>query len=99
GLRLDGRADGTIRLAALDLEKSRADFTGSQLRLRDIVVTRESGRSRPWWMALDVASGTLVTSKSGVFRARLTATAKDARPLYRLLNTGLPHWAEGMLEL
>lgn len=99
GLRLDGRADGSMRLAALDLHENRADFDGSRLRLRDIVVTKTDGRSRPWWMSLDVARGRLATAVPRVFRSRITATARDARPLYRLLNTGLPHWAEGMLEL
>jgi len=99
GLRLDGRADGSMRLAALDLHEARADFDGSRLRLRDITVTRDGGRSRPWWMSLNVGAGRLGTDPPRVFRARLNATARDARPLYRLLNTGLPHWAEGMLEL
>src|SRR4029078_9560623 len=72
---------------------------GSRLRLRDITVTRDGGRSRPWWMSLSVGAGRLSTDPPRVFRARVKATARDARPLYRLLNTGLPHWAEGMLEL
>lgn len=99
GLRLDGRADGTMRLAFLDLEKGQADFAGSRLRVHDVVVTKDSGRSRPWWMALDLGTGRLSLDPPRVFRSRMTATARDARPLYRLLNTGLPHWAEGMLDI
>ena len=99
GLRLDGHADGSMRLSALDLMEGHADFDGSRLRMRNVVVTKDNGQSRPWWMSLDIGSGRLGTDVPRVFRSRITATARDARPLYRLLNTGLPHWAEGILEL
>lgn len=96
---MTGEADGQIRLARLDLESGLADFTGSHLDVRDVLVKRGDEEPWPWWGRLELGAGDLRTGPPRVLYAHLELRAQNARPLYRLLNAQLPPWAEWLLKM
>ena len=96
---LTGEAEGQLLLASLDLEKGFADFSGSRLEVRNVLVKRGSEEPWLWWGRLDLVEGDLRTGPPRILYAHVTAHAQDARPLYRLLNAQLPPWAERLLTM
>jgi hypothetical protein len=96
---MTGEAEGQLRLARLDLNSGLADFSGSHLDVRNVLVKRGGEAPWPWWGALEVAAGDLRTGPPRVFYAHLELRAHDARPLYRLMNAQLPAWAESLLKM
>lgn len=96
---MKGDAEGLLRLAALDLEKGFADFSGSRLEVRNVLVQRGDETPWLWWGRLDLMAGDLRTGPPRILYGHIAVHAQDARPLYRLLNTELPPWAERLLTM
>jgi len=96
---MTGEAEGQLRLARLDLESGLADFAGSHLEVRDVLVKRGNETPWPWWGRLELVAGDLRTGPQRVLYAHVDLRAQNARPLYRLLNANLPPWAEWLLKM
>jgi len=96
---MTGEAEGRLRLAHFDFNGGLADFTGSHLGVRNVLVKRGGETPWPWWGNLDIATGDLRTGPPRVFYGHLDLHAQDARPLYRLMNAQIPAWAESLLRM
>jgi len=96
---MKGEAEGQLRLASLDLDKGFADFSGSRLEVRNVLVKRGNETPWLWWGRLGLMAGDLRTGSSRILYAHVAVHAQDARPLYRLLNAQLPPWAERLLTM
>ena len=96
---MTGEAEGQLRLSHLDLGSDLADFAGSHLGVRNVLVKRGGETPWPWWGHLELVAGDLRTGPPRVLYGRLDLRAQDARPLYRLMNTELPPWAESLLKM
>jgi hypothetical protein len=96
---MTGEAQGQLRLAHLDLGSGLADFAGSRLGVRNVLVKRGGETPWPWWGHLEVVAGDLRTGPPRVLYGHLDLRAQDARPLYRLMNAQLPPWAESLLRM
>lgn len=96
---MTGEAEGQLRLAQLDLESGLADFAGSHLEVRNVLVKRGGETPWPWWGRLELVAGDLRTGPPRVLYAHVDLRAQNARPLYRLLNARLPPWAEWLLKM
>jgi hypothetical protein len=96
---MTGEAQGQLRLAHLDLGSGLADFAGSQLGVRNVLVKRGDETPWPWWGHLELVAGDLRTGPPRVLYGHLDLRAQDARPLYRLMNAQLPPWAESLLRM
>jgi len=96
---MTGEAEGQLRLARLDLESGLADFAGSHLEVRNVLVKRGDETPSPWWGRLELVAGDLRTGPQRVLYAHVDLRAQNARPLYRLLNANLPPWAEWLLKM
>lgn len=96
---MSGAAEGWLHLARLDLGSGLADFEGSHLEVRDVLVKRGAETPWPWWARLELAAADLRTGPPRVFYAHAELRAQNARPLYRLMNAKLPPWAEWLLKM
>jgi hypothetical protein len=96
---MQGEAEGQLRLARLDLESGLADFEGSYLEVRNVIVKRGGETPWPWWARLELVAGDLRTGPPRVLYAHADLRAQNAQPLYRLMNAKLPPWAEWLLKL
>jgi hypothetical protein len=96
---MTGEAEGLLRLSHLDLGSGLADFAGSHLGVRNVLVKRGGETPWPWWGHLDLVAGDLRTGPPRVLYGHLDLRAQDARPLYRLMNAQLPPWAESLLKM
>lgn len=102
--RLKGDVRLVARLARGDIEKTRFDVTGSELRLDDVAVAREGGAGRgtpvaPWWGRVTVARGVLQLGSPARARAHLDVSCRDARPFLALLSakSEIPGIVQGAL--
>jgi len=96
---MTGEAVGQLRLARLDFVSGLADFSGSHLEVRNVVVKRGGETPWPWWGLLNLVAGDLRTGPPRVLYAHVDVRTQNARPLYRLLNAELPPWAEWLLKM
>jgi hypothetical protein len=96
---MTGEAEGQIRLARLDFQSGQADFAGSRLEVRKVLVKRGKETPWPWWGILTLAAGELRTGPPRVLYAHAALRAQNAQPLYRLMNAKLPPWAEWLLKM
>jgi hypothetical protein len=96
---MTGEAEGRLRLARLDLQSGLADFAGSRLEVRKVLVKRGNETPWPWWGILEIAAADLRTGPPRVLYAHANLRAQNAQPLYRLLNAKLPPWAESLLKM
>jgi hypothetical protein len=96
---MTGEAEGRLRLARLDLHGGQADFTGSHLEVRKVLVKRGHETPWPWWGILTLGAADLRTGPPRVLYAHADLRAQNAQPLYRLLNAKLPPWAEWLLKM
>jgi hypothetical protein len=96
---MTGEAEGQLRLSHLDLGSGLADFAGSHLGVRNVLVKRGSEAPWSWWGHLELGAGDLRTGPPRVLYGHLDLRAQDARPLYRLMNAQLPPWAESLLKM
>jgi hypothetical protein len=96
---MTGEAEGQLRLARLDLHSGLADFAGSHLEVRKVLVKRGNETPWPWWGILTLGAGDLRTGPPRVLYAHAALRAQNAQPLYRLLNAKLPPWAEWLLKM
>jgi hypothetical protein len=93
GAVLQGDSVIALRIPSWNLKRGPLDLSGSRVELSD-ATARESG-SRNWWGRFDFPSARL----DRTLQAKVEVQCRDARPLLALLNTGLPQWAAGLLEL
>jgi hypothetical protein len=96
---MTGESEGQLRLVHLDLNSGLAEFAGSHLGVRDVVVKRGDETPWSWWGNLELVAGDLRTGPPRVLYGHLDLRAQDARPLYRLMNAQIPLWAEGLLRM
>jgi hypothetical protein len=96
---MTGEAEGRLGLARLDLQNGMADFAGSHLEVRKVLVKRGNETPWPWWGTLTIPAGDLRTGPPRVLYAHADLRAQNAQPLYHLLNAKLPPWAESLLKM
>ena len=96
---MTGEAEGRLLLGRLDLGSGLADFAGSRLEVRKVLVKRGNETPWPWWGILEVPTARLRTGPPRVLDAHVGLRAQNAQPLYRLLNAKLPPWAEWLLKM
>jgi hypothetical protein len=94
-LRLVGSADAHLQFSDWNLDGGAPEIGGSSLKLTDVFVAGEKGRSRGWWGKFEIPSGRL----SNDLTAKVVIQCRDARPLFAFLDDTLPKWAQGMLKL
>ena len=92
-IRADAEVDGTVR--GWDFEHDAIDLSGTRIELTHVVSAGRHQDSRDWWGRFDLVSGQV---KRG-FSTSVRAHCRDARPLFRLFEIGLPGWAQGLLTL
>jgi hypothetical protein len=92
---LRGRASGRLKVPAWDVEHDNMEISGSHVALEDIVTSGTAHDERNWWGRFDITSGRIHNGLS----AETAVACRDARPLYTLIGTPLPGWAEGILKL
>lgn len=90
-----GRASGRLKVPRWDVVHDDMEISGSHVALSNVVTTGTAHDERDWWGRFDIPSGRLHNGLS----ANTTVSCRDARPLYTLLGTPLPGWAEGILKL
>lgn len=90
-----GRASGRLKVPAWDVEHNNMEISGSHIALSNVVTTGTAHDERDWWGRFDIPSGRIHNGLS----AQTAVSCRDARPLYTLLGTPLPGWAEGILKL
>ena len=93
-----GAIDGEIRMRLIDLGPLLADLTGTHIDVHDVVV-RKAENAEPWWGKIRVTEGVLSTRQVTTVHTRLGIEARDARPLYSIVNAKLPDWVERALAM
>ena len=90
-----GRASGRLKVPGWDVEHNNMEISGSHIALSNVVTTGTAHDERDWWGRFDIPSGRIHNGLS----AQTAVSCRDARPLYTLVGTPLPGWAEGILKL
>jgi hypothetical protein len=92
---LRGRASGRWKVPAWDVEHNNMEISGSRIALANIITSGTAHDERDWWGRFDISSGRIHNGLA----AQTAVACRDARPLYTLIGTPLPGWAEGILKL
>ena len=92
-------ARGQVQLFSLDLQNGTANFSGSFIDVRNAMVRKKDDDPRPWSGHLALASATVRRPKQLSLTSHVEVHARDARPLYSLLNLEIPRWAQRVLSL
>ncbi|MDP9150834.1 MAG: hypothetical protein M3O36_12960, partial [Myxococcota bacterium] len=71
--------------------RGKMDWSGSHIELADVTTT---GGTSGWWARIELPTAAVELHPSPRFRARVTVTARDARPLASLFaaKSGAPSW-------
>ena len=97
--QMKGDAAGQVRLFRLDLDHGTADFSGSFLDFRDVLMHKVKNDPLPWSGHLALESATVRRPDGLELAAHVQFGAPNASPLYSLLNVEMPRWAERRLRM
>ena len=91
------RGDAAVRgkIPRWDFEHDRIDLSGTVVDLTHVVSEGKRQDSRDWWGRFDLASAEV----GNAFSAKVDASCRDARPLFRLFDVQLPGWTQALLKL
>ena len=91
--------DVKLRVPAWDLQHGRLDLAGTTVSLEHASAGAPGPDSRDWWGRFLFSPADMKDGRPEPFHALVTATCRDARPLFTLFQVGLPGWARGVLKL
>ena len=87
-LRARGRARATIALEKVDLGAQNADLSGSEVDLREVMLSTDP-KAAPWWGSVKLGAARLSWVHPERLQAAFSLRAKDGRPVLRELMPGV----------
>jgi len=98
-LKFAGKLSGRLAVARYDLRTGAAELSGSHAEIRGVTLEESEAARKPWWGRVELSAGKVKLPRSPTITGRVTARARNARPLLAILKVDLPRWVKGLVDL